>query len=293
MSTIMLADMLGFSKIDTAVPAALSREIVDGQFQWETNPIIAQGIGGQRGVRKGLSNIVTSAGCTGVAKADWLLWFPGERVVTIDGMWDALAEVDDGTLGQEWVLTGGQPSRFGLAWNDSPDAEVIMTLEAMWALGTPQAVGTAAAVYYDSSDETALGYGHGDIGLTLETEDYGVIGIEFGYDLGAIPHNTAVVRSAGAKTSPSAIHVTKSEPTLELITTEPIVVSQLDDDAYTAGEVVITLDNGTEADDAAITISDMVCPDFNLPWEGEGRQGFRHSFILGSTTDAWGAVVAA
>ena len=293
-TTILTANMLGMSKIATGTPAALAREIIGGSFSWETNPIISQGIGGQRGVRKGLSVINTVAECTGVAKADLLLWFPGAAGVTVAGFFDALCEVDDGTLGQEWVLSGGQPATFGLSWNDAADAQVVFSLGAMWALGTPQAVGTATPVYHDSTNTTtALGYGPGDISLTIEAADYGVIGIEFNYDLGAIAHNTAVVRTAAAKTFPDAIFITKSEPTLDLITTQPIALDKLDDDEYTPGTVVITLDNGTAADDVAITITDMITPNGNIPWEGEGRIGFRNSFILSSTSDVFGAVVAA
>jgi hypothetical protein len=292
MATIMLADMLGMSKIATGTPAKLAREIVGGTMRWESNPIIAAGIGGQRGVRKGLTIVTTICEVNGIAKADWAHWFPGEVTTSVTGFWNALCEVDDGTRGQEWVLTGGQPSRLTIAWNDAPDAEVRITPEVMWALGTEQAVGTAEPVYYDATDTAiALGYGHGDIGVEIEDTDHGVIGIEFVIDLGAEPYNPATLRDADVKTFPEAINITKCEPTLNLITVEPITVHQLTDDTYTAGDIEIELDNGVAADDAIIALENMICPDFNIDWEGEGKVGFRHSFILGDTDDVWGSAV--
>jgi len=290
MSEVLFYDMVGFSKIATATPAEFCRELHGGQFSYETNPIIRRGTGGQRKVLKGMSGITTSCRCTGVAVADWSLWLPGALDLQIASMFDCLAEVDDGTEGAEFVLTGGQPSKFGLEWTDAPDAEVEFVLDAVWALATEQAVGTAAPVYF--TDATAAGYGPGDMSVVIG-DDPGVISIKLAVDLLTKVHNTATVRAAGVKTNPDSYHLTGVDPTCELITTEPIVITQLTDDEYTAGDIVVTLDNGVVADDAAITLKDMICPNFNLPWEGEGKIGFAHSFILGSSADVWGSAAVA
>lgn len=283
-----IVDMIGASKIATGTPAALFRELDGGSFSYETNPIIRTGVGSQRIARKGMSRIMTSMRGTGIAVADWSLWIPGALDLEIASMFDCLVEVDDGSNGQEWVLSGGEPSRLQLEWTDGPDACVVFTLDALWALATEQAVGTDAPVYYD--DTTDMLYGPGDISAEVGGVDYGVKSINLTVDLGTTVRNTATVRSAAAKTFPDGYMLTTVNPTVELVTEEPIVIGQLVDDEYTAGDVVIVLDNGVEALDATITISDMICADFNLPFEGEGILGFAHSFILGNSADVWGSV---
>jgi len=291
MSDVIIGDMLGFSKIATGTPSEFCREVHGGQMTYDSNPIIREGVGGQRKVLKGMSAVTTSCVCTGVAKADWALWLPGTLDLQIATMFECLAEVDDGTNGAEFLLTGGQPSKFGLSWTDAPDAEVEFTLDAVWALATEQAVGTDIPVYY--TDATAAGYGPGDMSVVFGA-DPGVISINLQVDLLTQAHNTATVRAALAKTFPDSYHLTGVNPTCELITTEPLIITQLTDDEYTAGNIVVTLDNGVVADDAAITLTGMVCPNFNIRWEGgNGKVGFAHSFILGSSADVWGSAAVA
>lgn len=291
MSDVIIGDMIGFSKIATGTPAAFAREVHGGQMSYETNPIVIHGVGAQRITRKGMSSIRTSVQCTGVAKADWNLWIPGELDLSIDTMFDCLAEVDDGSNGQEFVLTGGEPARLQIEWSDAPDALVMFTLDALWALATEQAVGNDVPVYYD--DTSDLIFGPGDLSVTVGGTDYGVVGVNLVIDLTTEPHNTATVRSAAAKTFPDGYVLTRIVPTVELTTSEPIVIGQLVDDEYTAADLVLTLDNGNAAAGAVITLEDMVCPDFNIPFENNGKVNFAHSFIGGNSADTWGTASVA
>lgn len=284
-----IGDMVGFSKIAAGTPAAFCREVHGGSMSYETNPIVLQGIGGQRVTRKGLSTIRTSVRCVGVAVADWSLWIPGALDLEIDSMFDVLVELDDGAAGQEFVLSGGEPARLQLEWSDAPDGLVEFTLDALWALATEQAVGTDTPAYYD--DTTDLIYGPGDISCTVGGADPGVLGINLVVDLHTTVRNTATVRSAAAKTFPDGYVLTRVEPTLELITEEPIVIGELVDDEYTPVDISITLNNGVAAADAVITLEDMVCPDFNLELENdEGLKRFTHRFIGGTSADTWATV---
>lgn len=296
MSDIMIVDMLGLSKIATGTPSPLARTISGGQLAWDTHQVVRDGIGGQRLVRKGVSEVRIRARAEGIALADWGLWIPGSLTTSVAGFPDMLAKLDDGgSLGGEWVLSGGQPASLELAWTDAPDGMLDITIEALFALATPSVLGTDDAVYYD--DSVVRGYGAGDVGIELDGADPGFLAWTLRLDLGAIIHNPATVKEAEAKSFADAVYITRVEPKLEVITSEPLKLDELAEDEYTAGEFVITLDNGVESEDAVITVSDMITSEFNLPWEGSGRDenrvGFAHQFTLGTTADRWGSVTLA
>lgn len=278
-SNVFTGQVQGISKIAAGTPAAFCRAITGGSVTISPNNIRKVGIGGQLHVRKGTQDVEMSVTCVGVARTDLALWFPTTAGVVVANFPDFLVEVDDGTNGQEWVLSGGQPGSVKMSCSDGPDAEVEYTFTMKFDTVTEQARGTKACVY-----NSLKGHTINDIAVAFAAAAQGCLSFELSNDLGIEMHNPADGKTAGSHTLPDGYYVTKNAPTFSCVTSNVFKGTAMDGDTWTAEDIVLTLANGTAGENITITLDDWVPESWNMPVEAEGRIGFAHEFAPGDGT---------
>jgi len=279
MSNVFTGQVQGISKIATGTPAAFCRAISGGDFAIDPNNTIFNGIGGQVVARKGANAITLSFTCGGVDKADLALWFPVTAVVQVATFPDFLIEVDDGTNGQEWVLTGGQPSSAKVSCAGGLGSEVQYTLGMSFKLATEQAVGTKVPVY-----NSLIGHTNNNIGVTYGGAAAGTLSFDLSNDLGAEFHNPMDAKTAGVQHVVDGVYITKNDVKFSAVLSNVLKGTAMDVDTWTPEAVVIAMLNGTAGQNITATLSNMVPGAWGMPVEAQGRIGFKHEWIPGPGT---------
>ena len=279
MPNIFNGQVIGLSKTSGGTPSAFCRAVSGGTFSRNPNNVVKGGIGGQRHVRKGADEVSLDWTCVGPAKTDLALWFPTTVGVQVASFPDFLVEVDDGSNGCELVVSGGQPASCTISVGEGPDAEVEYSFSAKFTTATEQAVGTDVAVY-----NSVLGHTINDITVQQAAADYGILSFELRGDLGIAMVNAMDTKASDSQTIPTAYAITKQDVTFTCSSTDEWQLDSMDGDTWTAGDIVITMANGTGAEDITITLDDFVPDEFNMPLEAEDIEKFGHSFIPGAGT---------
>lgn len=278
-SNVYTGQVQGLSKISGGVPSAFCRKVSSGSFARDPHNTRNVGIGGQLVARKGIDEVTLEWTCVGPAKTDTALWFPTTAGVQVASFPDFLVEVDDTANGQEWVLSSGQPVSCTMSLGDGPDAEVEYTFAAKFKLVTEQAIGTDVPLY-----NTVKGHVAKDVTVQFAAADKGVLGFSLSNDLGTKLVNTLDTKLAAAKTQPLAYVVTSQDPKFSCTTTEVFKGTNMDDDEWTAEDIVLTLANGTAGENITVTLSSFKPDAWNMPLEAEDLVGFAHEFGPASGT---------
>lgn len=280
----------GISKIATGTPAAFCRACYGGSFDRKPNNIIVVGIGSQRQVIKGVDIVTLTAQISGIAVADLALWFPATAVVQVGSFPDFLVEVDDGTNGAEWVLSGGQPVSAKVSHNGNSESKVDIELTLM-ALATDAAAGTDVPVYH--TDAQHPGWIASDVKYAASAKK--TASWDLSVDLGTKHVGLCDAKVAGALTVPTGFYTTQRAYTFNSVTHDVFEGDAMEGDTWTPGNITVELNNqiGAGADDVIFTCSNFVPDGFNMPFESEDVVGFAHSFIPGSGTQHGRITVAA
>ena len=275
-------EVVGASQIATSTPAAFCREIHGGRLIMDPNMIIKDGTSGQVHARKGTLGIQLDLGCVGVLAATHALWFPKAAGTTVAAFPDFLVEVDDGSTGQEYVLSGGQPRVYSASMSDAPDAEVELNFGMSFALATPQAAGTDVAVY-----NSYLGHTRGDITATLATVDEGMLSWEVSNEFNVVAHDPLVARSTNAKIFPESIKYAGQKQRLKCVTSNVYNEDLILDDLGASIAALITCLNGTAGENVTYTFA--AARPYGS-WEldlGSDVVAFAHEFGPATTSYNW------
>lgn len=279
MANVYNGMVAGLSKIATGTPAAFCRKVSSATITRSANNIRNAGIGGQLQVRKGTDEITLDMTCVGVSNTDLALWFPTTAGVQVASFPDFLVEVDDGSNGLEYVLSGGQPSSATITCSGGAASQLEVQLQAKFTTATEQAAGTDVPVY-----NSVIGHTINDIAVAQGTRTYGALSFSLSCDLGTEMVNTMDGKSASAKTIPTSYIITTVNPSLTVETTDEWQMDTMDGDTWTAGNITITCANGVTAENSTITLTNWVPSELNIPLEAEGMVSFGHSFEPGSGT---------
>jgi hypothetical protein len=271
---------LGISKIATATPAAFCRACTGGSYSRKPNNIVKAGIGAQRHVLKGQDEVDLSVDCVGVALADVQKWMPTTVGCQMAAFPDFLVEVDDGVNGEEWVLTGCQPSSLKVSCGDGVDAEVEYSFGIKARLATDGAACVLAPVYHTASTQNGHTLGHVTctIGGAATRQ---VLSWEFGVDLSLQMYNLQDGKTAGARTVPTGYVITAVGYSFSFVTAGPYLGDAMDGDAWTAMTSTIALSNGSAGQNQTYTLTGFVPDSFNMPLDPESMGKFAHEMILG------------
>ena len=254
------------------------REIEGGSFSIDRHNIVKNGIGGQRHKRGGTLEATLNLTCVGVSKTHLAMWFPIAAGVQVTDFPDFGVQVYDGTTGQDWKLSDGQPSSITISLDDAPDAELTVEVEMKFATVAEQTAGTYDPVYL-----TVKGHTHNDIGVTIGAASEGVLSFALSNDLGAAMYNPATTKSDDSKAFPDGYAYTKNDVKLDAVTSNALVTSLIDD-LLTEVAIAIACANGTAGEDMTITMATMSPDTFSMPVEVEGIVGFATSFSPGDGT---------
>lgn len=277
--------VVGASKIATAVPSAFCREIIGGNFILRSHDTAEPGAGGQYHSRKGTLEAELSLRVIGPALADVALWFPTTAGVQVASFPDFLVEADDGTNGKEYVLSDGQPGTIRVACAETEDAQAIYEFMMKFATPTPQAIGTGVPVY-----NSLLGHTINDIVVAFGTDgDKECLSFELANDLGVSMNNPMKTKTVGKKTLADGFFIDPAAPpTFSCVTADMYQgeAAGIIGDTWTPISPTIALANGTAGENITFTLANYK-PEgdaFNMPVEGRGRVGFAHNFGAGSGT---------
>lgn len=269
-----------------ATPTAFCRAVTSGTLTVDFNAIRKVGAGGQLHARKGTSTITLEITCVGIKPADLQLWFPATAGVQVASFPKFRVECVDGRL---WDLEDGQPGTVSIDIGDGQDAEMEMTVSATFALATPGTAVAPTAIYNDD-----LGYTRNEVTFEIGGSPVGALSFSLSNDNGATLHNPMDGKDDGEKTFPDGVVITTQNVSLTLATSEPMLLGDDDgafQDEFTAADVVIDCDNGT--DQMTITCTDMVAQgSVNMPIEAEGIVAFASELAPGDG-DLFGRVTLA
>lgn len=269
----------GASKIATGTPAAFCRAVTGGTLTLNPHNVRKRGAGGQLHARKGTTETTLSLSVVGVAKTDLAKWFPTSTGTQVSDFPDFLVEVDDGVSGREFVLTSGQPSNCSIKLDQGDDAEVEVDVEMRFAAFSGYAAGTYVPAY-----NSVKGHTVNDASVTISGVTENVMSFTLSNDLGATSRNPLNGKTAGAKTFPAAVTINGNDPSFSCVTSDEYNVENLAADDWTAVDVVVTLANGTSAENITVTLDDWIAENFNFPVTGEDFDGFSHEFRPGDGT---------
>lgn len=269
----------GVSLIATGTPSSFCRKVSSGSLKINSNNIRNVGIGGQLLVRKGTSSIELELTCVGVDKTNLAFWFPTTAGATVASFPDFLVEVDDGSGGVEFILSGGQPGSCTVSCSNAADAVTEYKLTATFTTATLQAVGTDVPVYNSYSGHTI-----NDVHVQVGAADCGVLSFDLSNDLGAKVVNTMDTKATGSKTFATGVIITGSDPKISFTTTELLGVTAMLEDTWTPSDVTLTFSNGVTAEDMTITCGDFVPASFDMPLEAEDLVAFGHEYVAGGVT---------
>lgn len=278
-SNVFSGMVQGVSKIATGTPAAWCRKVLSGTFTRNPNNARRYGIGGQVNARKGIDEVTLDITCCGVALADIARFFPTTAGVQVASFPDFLVEVDDGTNGQEWVLSGGQPVSCTISLGDGADAEVEYKFTMKFTTATEAAAGTDVPVY-----NSVLGHGAKDITVQIAAADQGVMSFDITNDLGTKMVNTLDTKIAGSHTIPTGYVVTTQKTTIKLVTSNVFKGSGMDGDEWVEDDITFALANGTVGENITITASNFIPDSWDMPLEAEGVVAFAHEFGVNAGT---------
>ena len=276
MSQVFTGQNVNFSKIATGTPASFCRGGSGVSIDVDPHLIVKSLVGSKRHVIPGLEEVTgTFSGVVGVAKTDLAKFFPTTAGQTVADFPDFIVEVDDATTGAEWILTTCQPSSAKLSFTDGPDAELECEFEVKAVWLDYQAIGTDIPVY-----NSYLNYAPQHCVIQVGGADADVLSFDLSIDLGTemfTPKNTKAVTE---KRRPDAYYITKSDITLSIVTSDILVLNaDRPSDTIAAGDLTITLNNGTGAQDILITCDSFICIKAGVKCEAEGMVGFEHEFI--------------
>lgn len=267
MSNFFNGQVVGLSKVTTGTPntpVEFCQEVLSGTFSAPYNMIQKAGLGGRTHVRKGTMRPTLRVRCVGPALADIAKFFPTSAGVQVASFPDFLVEVDDGTNGNEFILTNGQPGPCTISLAQGEDSEVEYEFEMQFATIADQAVGTNAPVYNSflnhTINDTTVQFGGADAGVLSFSLTNGVT-------LGMF--NPADTKASGSQTLPGGFGIQAYSPRFSCTVSDLYDVTNWDADTLTPFNVTIALANGTGAQDITYTLSNFVYSDPEIPLEAE------------------------
>jgi hypothetical protein len=289
MSNIYTAAILGVCKLSTAgtSPTPLCRKFSGGSFSIDPHNSINEGGGGIDLLRKGTSEITVNLTCAGLASSDVALFFPTTRTTQVASFPGLLVELDDGTIGAEWVLTGGQPASITVSCGDGADAQVEYQLTMKYATAATVARGTFAASYNSYKSHTV-----NEAYVTVGGSAVGSLSWEVSNDLGCEMHNPMdAAKSANSRTLPNGYYITQSRSRVQIVSSNLLHgVDQALADDWTAANIIVALANGVTDENVTFTASTFVRDNaFELPLSSGGRIGFSNEFRPDSGQQ-WGRI---
>lgn len=287
MANIYTGQVQGVSLIATGTPAAFCRKVSGGELKVDMSNVVNKGIGGTLHVRKGTSQISLSITCVGVESTFLAYFFPTTAGVTVANFPDFLVECDDGSTGQEWVLSNAQPKSVKVSCSNGEDAEVEYEFEIMAATVTPAAAGTDVPVYNGHP-----GFTINDVHVQVGAADVGVMSFDLSNDLGTKIVNTMDLKASGSKTMPTAVVPVSQDVKLSFTTTNSLGSTGVFADDHTLVDVTIAMDNGATGAVAA-TLHDFVPRTWNMPLQAEDVVAFAHEYEPGGDSTIYNRVTFA
>ncbi len=261
MPNVYTGQVQGLCLISSGTPSAFCREVLDGTLSIDLHNIRKIGIGSQVHARKGTSEIRAEWTCVGPSAASIAKWFPttaGTQVADFPAAsTDFFVEVDDGTNGKEWILSGCQPASCKVGCSEDPGAEVEYTFAIIATTATLAAAGTDTPAY-----NTVKGHTINETTVQIGGSAQGVLSFALSNDLGARLYNAMDGKASGQHTIATGAVVTHSDE-----------------------DIVVAMANGTSGEDMTITMTHFVPDRVNMPLEAEDLVGFGHEFGLGSNSD--------
>jgi hypothetical protein len=289
MPNVYTGQVQGLCLTSSGTPSAFCREVLNGTLSIDLQNIRKIGIGSQVHARKGTTEIRLEWTCIGPSAASIGKWFPttaGTQVSDFPAAsTDFLVEVDDGTNGKEWILSGCQPASCKVACSEDPGAEVEYTFAIVATTATLAAAGTDTPAY-----NAVKGHTINDITVQIGGSAQGALSFALSNDLGARLYNAMDGKASGEHTIATGAVVTTQNPTFVCVTTDEFKLATgttyaLDADTHSDEDITVAMANGTSGEDITITMTHFVPDRVNMPLEAEDLVGFGHEFGLGSNSD--------
>lgn len=267
---------------------AFCRKVSGGTFDYNLNNVRNFGIGAQVSTIKGVGQANLSFTCKGVTAANLAKWFPTTAGVQVADFPAAssgfLVEVDDGTNGQEWYLTGCQPTTCSVALAQGLNTEVEVTFGVVATTATLKTATTATAAY-----NAFLGHAIDHVTMQVGTANHKIMSFTVNNDLG-----TTVERSldtGGDETVATGAYITTQTPTCSFVTRDVYKMALgsttlQDSTAHLDEDIAIVMANGNASQNITITMLNMVPDSLNMPLEAQGMVGFGHEFGAGGQVAA-------
>ena len=248
-----------------------ARAVTGGGYDWVTNPIVKNGIGGQRHVRKGTSSLTLNVDCVGIPKDTLALFFPTAAGVQIANFPDLLVDGGD----DQFILYGVQPVSMGMTLAQGDDTEVEYSAQFM-AAGYTATTGKTC-LYADETANTI-----NDVTLTVGAAT--VYGLSFNLSDSLNTKNVNLLdgKTAGSRTFASAVIPLTQDISFSMTTAVPLA-GTLADDCYTDVDIVITMTDCASGT-TTVTLVNMNVTTLNTPLEAEDLVAYASEFIVGDGT---------
>jgi len=262
--------LLGFSKIATGTPAGFCREVTGGDFTLDPHDIVTPGIGNRIHNRKGVEEATAKAQCYGVVYADLVKWFPVDGALTVSSVPDFLVDLDGTT---QYTLTSCQPGAATIS-NAGGNAHTINDLEIK---GIADVMTGETAVYLSTKGHTLK-----DITITIGGADYNVLSWSLTNGLVTEMEIYGDGPTADHEWEPDAFIISDITGPVFTCTTRLKLLPDQNVRNWTAGlAIVITLANGTPAENLTFTLSDFSATGpYNVPFETGAVSGFQNTFTI-------------
>ena len=274
MSNVWTGQVQDMCKVINAQASAFCREVVGGTLTLNPHNINKRGIGAQVHARKGTLEATLEARCIGITKEDLALWFPTTRGVQVANFPAFYVQADDGANSYAVLLSDAQPASITIEQGDGEDAEVEINITLKAATVDPDA--TALSPVYNA----LAGHTLNDTVVTIGGVELGVLSWSLGNDLGLKIWNPRNTRTT--KALPFGYVMTQQDPRFQAVCSDSGHLTTMLDDDWTPEDIVITMANGTQAQDIEITLSDFILSNWSAPFEPEGIVGHAHEWIPGS-----------
>jgi hypothetical protein len=85
-------------------------------------------------------------------------------------------------------------------------------------------------------------------------------------------------KATNEKTRPASYAIRYQDPVFACVTSEVFKGSAMDADLWSGEDIVVTMKNGTDAQDLIWTLSSFSPTTWNMPFDAEDVTGFAHEF---------------
>jgi len=257
-------------------PAGLAR-VVTGTYKLDSGPHTGDGIGDQTVTMPGVHTAQLDLEPIGMDKTELLKFFPSTGAADLTDLTPMLLLTDTGHL---YKLSYGTPGAASISASTPDGMNSWLSTKLTCMFGKVEA-GTGTPIYL-----TTHGHRRRDASVTMDTAAAGITSWEISNGLGLEPDANFDARSVGDEDAlPDGWLAREMNPTFACTFKNPLALTdRIATGAYVPHDFVISLANGTAAEDVAFTLTDWIAPEDAQELQAQGIRHFKYDWKRGSGT---------